>query len=372
MFRTKIWIVVTLLALPSGANAATPTEKCVAEKEKASGKYAQCRLIAESRFAKTGDAVKLGLSLDRCVQKLQKGFEKADLKYGLACPTSADTTTIDDFVSEASDQVVSYLGTGSPEPGAGFCGPDTEFDSIGLECLPVVTCGNGSIDGDEQCDGGDLGGASCGSVVGGAQGTLGCTAACQYDLASCISPTLGAFPATGLMDCWDDLGNPIACAGTGQDGETQVGAALSFADNGDGTVTDNVTGLTWEKLSDDGTIHDWDTVYDWDGAFGKVAALNTEPCFAGQCDWRVPNVKELLALVDYGASSPAVAPELHSGCTPGCTVLACSCTKTSIWYWSSSTVTAEPVSAHHVSFYVGAVNGGSKASGLFVRAVRGP
>ena len=85
---------------------------------------------------------------------------------------------------------------------------------------------------------------------------------------------------TGQTNCWDSLGAPITCAGTGQDGELQKGAARSYTDNGDGTITDNTTGLMWEKLTDDGSIHDWDNVYTWEGAFAKIAALNAAN-FAG-------------------------------------------------------------------------------------------
>src|SRR5207249_5145188 len=64
------------------------------------------------------------------------------------------------------------------------------------------------------------------------------------------------FPATGQTTCWDSSGNVIPCAGTGQDGDLQKGAPLSYTDNGDGTITDNNTGLMWEKLSMDGSVHD--------------------------------------------------------------------------------------------------------------------
>jgi hypothetical protein len=36
----------------------------------------------------------------------------------------------------------------------------------------------------------------------------------------------------------------------------QAGIPRSYTDNGDGTITDNVTGLMWEKLSDDASVHD--------------------------------------------------------------------------------------------------------------------
>ena len=51
-------------------------------------------------------------------------------------------------------------------------------------------------------------------------------------------------PKTGQTHCYDTAGNPIACAGTGQDGEIQAGVAWPtprFAVNGDTTITDNLT-----------------------------------------------------------------------------------------------------------------------------------
>jgi len=59
----------------------------------------------------------------------------------------------------------------------------------------------------------------------------------------------------------------------------------------------------WEKLSDDGSIHDKDTTYTWANAFAtKVAALNAGGGFAGYTDWRVPNVNELQSIVNYAPS----------------------------------------------------------------------
>jgi cysteine-rich repeat protein len=47
-------------------------------------------------------------------------------------------------------------------------------------------CGNGKKEGTEQCDGADVGGATCTSVVGAAAtGTLGCTSTCTLDTSSC-------------------------------------------------------------------------------------------------------------------------------------------------------------------------------------------
>ena len=80
---------------------------------------------------------------------------------------------------------------------------------------------------------------------------------------------------TGQTQCWDTTDSYIACAGTGQDGELQKGLARAYIDNGDGTITDTQTGLMWEKLRDDGSIHDKDNSYTWANAFAvKIAALN--------------------------------------------------------------------------------------------------
>jgi hypothetical protein len=95
------------------------------------------------------------------------------------------------------------------------------------------------------------------------------------------------FPATGQTTCYDSEGPVIPCAGTGQDGEIQAGATLRYKDNGDGTITDKNTKLTWEKKSDDDSIHDKDNFYIWDEAFAFVTDLNAAN-FAGHNDWRSP------------------------------------------------------------------------------------
>jgi hypothetical protein len=110
----------------------------------------------------------------------------------------------------------------------------------------------------------------------------------------------------------------IPCAGTGQDGDIQAGAALAYMDNGDGTVTGKNTGLVWEKKSDDGTIHDKDPAYAWADAFAIfIATLNASPCFAGNCDWWLPNVKELESIVTFENGRPAVSSACANNCPLG-------------------------------------------------------
>lgn len=92
---------------------------------------------------------------------------------------------------------------------------------------------------------------------------------------------------TGQTTCYDSLGLVIDCTDTGQDGDLQTGVVRSYTDNLDGTITDNTTGLMWERLTDDqyqSPIHFYGFTYTWDQAFDKIAVLNTEPCFADYYD----------------------------------------------------------------------------------------
>jgi hypothetical protein len=254
-------------------------------------------------------------------------------------------------------------------PGTLTCGGGCTFDTSACPPHPVPgTCGNGTVENTERCDGSAVGGETCASL-GYVGGTLACRASCAYDTSGCTR----TFPATGQTTCWNGF-TVIPCAGTGQDGEVQAGATLSYTDNGDGTITDNNTRLVWEKLSDDGSIHDKDDLYTWADAFAvKVAALNTVPCFAGHCDWRVPNIREIASLQNLGVS-PAISAAFTTGCASGCTVLTCSCTGPD-YYWSSTSSVRSPNAAWIASFGVGLIGGGhGKGGGVsnphLVRAVR--
>jgi hypothetical protein len=138
-----------------------------------------------------------------------------------------------------------------------------------------------------------------------------------------------------------------------------------YVDNGDGTVTDNVTGLQWEKKTgtvgtpNPADVHDANNTYTWsatgtaaDGSLFAtfLATLNgwdsydvttgqyvnngvieisiyPPSCFANRCGWRIPTIAELATILDTTAAgcnegSPCIDPVF--GPTPT------SC------YWSSS------------------------------------
>src|SRR5205823_474555 len=70
----------------------------------------------------------------------------------------------------------------------------------------------------------------------------------EVALANC-TPIEGVVK-TGQTTCYETV-SPFAvtaCVGTGQDGEVQNGVTRSYTVNADGTITDNATGLVWEKL----------------------------------------------------------------------------------------------------------------------------
>ena len=67
-----------------------------------------------------------------------------------------------------------------------------------------------------------------------------------------------------------------------------------FVDNGDGTVSDLATGLTWAQ-------NDSGTGMNWEAALNYCENLD----YAGTADWRLPNAKELQSIVDYSRSPDA-------------------------------------------------------------------
>jgi hypothetical protein len=75
-----------------------------------------------------------------------------------------------------------------------------------------------------------------------------------------------------------------------------------YTDNGNGTVTDNVTGLMWEQKTDDGGSRDKDTTLTWKDALAYCEDL----VLGSYSDWKLPTPKELERIVDSSTSNPAV------------------------------------------------------------------
>lgn len=213
--------------------------------------------------------------------------------------------------------------------------------------------------------------------------TLSNAAEFTPDAAALTCTNLAAAPPSGL--------SPEACLGAVRFEWDRASQGFKLAsgcealprwtDNGDGTATDNRTGLQWELKTDDGSIHDVDLEFTWSAsgtpptgtAFTDLlATLNANEaalsngtvvqtgCFAGHCDWRLPTVLELKDILD-AEGSDCVSPP----CTtiPGETALD--------YHWSSTGLAENDTVAWAVSFEFGVVITDVKTNPRPVRAVRG-
>lgn len=81
--------------------------------------------------------------------------------------------------------------------------------------------------------------------------------------------------------------------------------AAPFADNGDGTITDSATGLIWMRCAIKQT---WSsgTCFGTAGKYTWKEATALTSTFAGQTDWRLPNIRELDSIVNRTTSNPAI------------------------------------------------------------------
>jgi hypothetical protein len=125
-------------------------------------------------------------------------------------PSTSPSTTmtpVDPTTTGATDGV----STGSEET---TMGAETETEGPGT--TSVEECGNGIIEGSEECDGKDLGGADCESE-GFDGGELSC-AGCEFDAGGCVMVTCGDGVVEGNEACdGDELGD-ATCVSQGFDG----------------------------------------------------------------------------------------------------------------------------------------------------------
>ena len=159
----------------------------------------------------------------------------------------------------------------------------------------------------------------------------------------------------------------------GDDGALQKGVAWPnprFTDNGNGTVTDNLTGLIWLKNANAfGTRA-------WTNALTDCAALNsgeqglTDGSAEG--DWRLPSWNELHSLVDWKYSDPTL------GNTEGTAKWTAGQPFTGVQsavYWSGTTfknsLSSSTNNAWYVNFSSGNELNATKTTASYVWPVRG-
>lgn len=79
-----------------------------------------------------------------------------------------------------------------------------------------------------------------------------------------------------------------------------------FIDNGDGTVTDNTTGLVWLKNANCFEVLNWSEALTACNGLADGSCGLSDASIAG--DWSLPNVNQLLSLIDRSQDSPALPP----------------------------------------------------------------
>lgn len=129
--------------------------------------------------------------------------------------------------------------------------------------------------------------------------------------------------------------------------------------NNDGTVTDQQTGLMWQRCSlgqtwDGATCSGSASKYDWQQALAE----GVDSAFTGFDDWRLPNIKELASLAERACYSPAINTTAFPNTPSGV-------------YWSATAFAGYSYNAWGLDFYNVNDNNFSKSSVNHVRLVRG-
>jgi hypothetical protein len=146
---------------------------------------------------------------------------------------------------------------------------------------------------------------------------------------------------------------------TGDDGYHEKGAASPsprFTNNGDWTVTDNLTGLMWAiDASRDNVKLTWSNAI----AYANNLSLGLDGCGTNYTDWRLPNLNELNSLLDKRNFNPAM-PTGH----PFLNVK-------SSYYWSSTTDASNTDLAWYVYMQYGDASINDKGGSNYIWPVRG-
>jgi len=122
---------------------------------------------------------------------------------------------------------------------------------------------------------------------------------------------------------------------------------VHFKDNGDGTVTDNYTGLIWQKIQNNSTLT-------WEEALVYATGLS----LAGKSDWRIPNIKELQSLNDEKLIKPSFNKSFFPNILSGN-------------FWSSTSQVNSPSRAWDINVDYGIVSYSEKSIKENVLCVRG-
>ncbi len=159
------------------------------------------------------------------------------------------------------------------------------------------------------------------------------------------------------------------------------GASCRYVDNGDKTVSDLDTGLMWQKTDNLSGVTDKDKAYAWtdttdadesdpDGSAFTTFLAGLNDCesddggtvidgHAGYCDWRIPQIDELVTIIDCSFGNPCIDQSAFGQ------------TNASAYYLSSTTLDRNTDIVWGISIGVTSVSTVNKDLPFSVRAVRG-
>ncbi len=160
---------------------------------------------------------------------------------------------------------------------------------------------------------------------------------------------------TGQRTCHAEDGAEIPCENAGQDASFLVGTTWPeprFEVRND-AVVDQLTGLIWCRNAN---VAEFPLT--WQEALDYMASMNREQRF-GECDWRLPNRRELRSLLSLQTKLPAL-PERH----PFINVF-------NGWYWTSTTAAISPAHAWYVALDGARMFYGGKDQSFMLWPVRG-
>lgn len=111
---------------------------------------------------------------------------------------------------------------------------------------------------------------------------------------------------TGQTTCYNAAVS-ITCptggsAFAGQDAQFD-GQQPSYTNNGNGTITDNVTGVMWQQSPDTDTDGDIDAADKF--TYSEAGNYCQNLSLAGYTDWELPDIKTLYSLIDFSGVDPS-------------------------------------------------------------------
>jgi hypothetical protein len=161
-------------------------------------------------------------------------------------------------------------------------------------------------------------------------------------------------PDTGQTSCYNNTDTAIACPTSGQpfygqDGNyTTSTLETSLNNNGDGTVTDSLTGLIWQRI-------DWNDLLTWSTS---EDFCNSSPADLPAGDWRLPTIRELISILNMGSENPSAVDTRFAQTQP-------------FEYWSSTLDAGGGTNHWYVKFDFGKVDSASTSASFRSRCVIG-